>query len=94
MGMRKESHGTRLYMVTVSPASCSLAGMISIHDRVRWLSSVCEVITEPSAVAPLPAVMEVHPSGYPPSQSGSWASNPPEAKHSNNQRTGRIAEKY
>ena len=50
------------------------AGTMSIHERVRWLSSVCEVMTEPSTVAVRPQVMEVQPSGKPPSQSGlSWA---------------------
>jgi hypothetical protein len=34
-----------------------------MDERVRWLSSVCEVITEPSDVAIFPQVMEVQPSG-------------------------------
>jgi len=42
---------------------------MKMDERVRWLSSVCEVITEPSIVASLPQVMEVQPSGSLPTQS-------------------------
>jgi hypothetical protein len=58
-----ESALIRFVSVTLPPLSCFLDGTISSHDLVRWLSHVCDVITEPSADAADPTVTTVHLSG-------------------------------
>jgi hypothetical protein len=60
--MASESSLTRLYIVCIDPFLCFAAGMMLNHDRVRWLSQVCDVMTDPSADAFLPTVMTVHSS--------------------------------
>ena len=57
------------------PSLCFFEGTMSSHDRVRWLSHVCDVITDPSADAALPTVITVHSSlrGSPDSTSATAA---------------------
>jgi hypothetical protein len=59
----------------IDPFLCFIAGTMSNSERVRWLSQVCEVMTDPSAEAFLPTVMTVHSSRR--SRSGFDAVSPP-----------------
>ena len=59
------SSSLRLDSWTTAFLPCFMRGTTTMFDAVRWLSQVCEVITEPSDEAPRPTRIEVQAAASP-----------------------------
>jgi hypothetical protein len=71
--MRPVSSSQRLLKTTWLSGACRPRGTSTIADPVRWLSQVCEVITDPSVDARRPTMIDVHGQASPPGKKSNRA---------------------